>query len=190
MKETHQTQAKLNLFLALLPAQSIQTAIADIQQYFSDRYDSRAALKSPPHITLQAPFTWLPENMATLQHHLEAFAHNHTAIGIVLNGFAAFAPRVIYVDVVKSPALIAMQADLAEHMETIVGISDPKAKARPFIPHMTVAFRDLTRQNFKAAWVEFQERSLHFEFETTCLTLLLHDGRQWHIHSEFPFNSS
>jgi len=26
---------------------------------------------------------------------------------------------------------------------------------------MTVAFRDLTRQNFKAAWPEFQQRQLH-----------------------------
>ena len=190
MKETHQSQPKLYLFLALLPPQSIQTAIADIQTYFSDRYDSRAALRSPPHITLQAPFAWLPENMVTLQQHLEAFAHNHTAIPIALNGFAAFAPRVIYVDVVKSSALIAMQADLAKYMETSVGIGDPKAKARPFVPHMTVAFRDLTRQNFQAAWKEFQERSLHFEFAANRLTLLLHDGRQWNIHSEFPFNSS
>jgi hypothetical protein len=45
MKETHQTQAKLHLFLALLPPQSIQTAIANIQQYFSDRYDGRKALE-------------------------------------------------------------------------------------------------------------------------------------------------
>jgi hypothetical protein len=41
--------------------------------------------------------------MITLQQHLKAFAHNHTAIGIALNGFAAFAPRVNYVDVVLSP---------------------------------------------------------------------------------------
>ncbi|NKB17243.1 MAG: 2'-5' RNA ligase family protein [Pseudanabaena sp. CRU_2_10] len=173
----------------MLPPQSIQAAIADIQSYFSDRYDSRAALRSPPHITLQAPFAWLPDNIATLQQHLEAFVHNYTAIPITLDGFAAFAPRVIYVDVVKSPTLIALQADLAKYMETTVGVVDPKGRSRPFTPHMTVAFRDLTRQNFKAAWEEFKERSLHFEFAANCLTLLLHDGQQWNIHSEFPFNS-
>jgi 2'-5' RNA ligase len=189
MQAIDRSQTKLRLFLALLPPPSIQAAIADLQQYCSDRYNSRAALRSPPHITLQAPFTWLPENMATLQQHLEAFAHNHTVVEIALNGFAAFVPRVIYVDVVKSPELIAMQADLAQYMETTVGISDPKAKARPFTPHMTVAFRDLTRQNFKAAWAEFAERSLMLEFAATHLTLLSHDGRRWQMYADFPLDA-
>jgi 2'-5' RNA ligase len=52
---------------------------------------------------------------------------------------------------------------------------------------MTVAFRDLTRQNFKAAWPEFENRQLHFEFIADKLTLLIHDGRRWNIKSEFAF---
>ncbi|WP_019498790.1 2'-5' RNA ligase family protein [Pseudanabaena sp. PCC 6802] len=179
----------LRLFLALLPPRSIQAEIAEIQKYFSDRYDSRAALRSPPHITLQAPFTQSPENIAILHKSLKEFAHNFTTVPITLNGFAAFAPRVIYVDVVQSPALMAIQTELAQYMGTKVGIRDENARTRPFKPHVTVAFRDLSKPNFQAAWTEFKTRSISFEFDANFLTLLQHDGRRWHINAEFPFNS-
>ncbi len=74
------------------------------------------------------------------------------------------------------------------HLETVLGIVDPVSKSRAFSPHMTVAFRDLTRQNFKAAWQEFQQRQLQFEFTATQLTLLIHDGKRWNVSAEFPFS--
>jgi hypothetical protein len=54
---------------------------------------------------------------------------------------------------------------------------------------MTVAFRDLTKQNFKIAWREFVARQLHFEFISDRLTLLLHDGKRWNVKTEFSFAS-
>lgn len=106
---------------------------------------------------------------------------------MTLSGFAAFAPRVIYVNVLKTPELLAIQKDLMAHLEASLAIVDKVGKKRPFAPHMTVAFRDLTKQNFRAAWSEFQERSLHFDFTATHLTLLIHDGKRWQIQAEFPF---
>jgi hypothetical protein len=52
---------------------------------------------------------------------------------------------------------------------------------------MTVAFRDLTKQNFRTAWSEFQHRPLEFEFTASELTLLIHDGRGWNVSASFPF---
>jgi hypothetical protein len=37
---------------------------------------------------------------------------------------------------------------------------------------MTVAFRDLTKQNFKLAWQQFQPRELYFQFTSAELTLI------------------
>lgn len=68
-----------------------------------------------------------------------------------------------------------------------MGIFDKRATNRPFAPHMTVAFKDLTKQNFKTAWAEFEQRQLHFEFTATQLTLLLHHGKRWNVKSAFPF---
>lgn len=175
-------------FIALLPPAEIQAEVTQIKQYFADRYDSRAALKSPPHITLQPPFEWANANLSVLEEHIGMFASGRELVPVTLDGFAAFPPRVIYVNVLKSRELLNLQAELMAHVEKL-GIVDKVSKTRSFAPHMTVAFRDLTKQNFKIAWQEFQQRQIHFEFTATDITLLVHDRRRWNVRSQFTFRS-
>lgn len=175
------------LFIALLPPKSIQDYATEIKLQFADRYNSRHALKSPPHITLQPPFKWLPEQMDDLNRSLSTFAGSHSPISVTLEGFSAFPPRVIYINVHRTEPLLTLHRNLIHYLETTLNLSDPKEKSRPYAPHMTVAFRDLTKQNFKLAWQEFQARSLHFEFTASQLTLLMHNGRQWDVHSAYSF---
>ncbi|MEH2086517.1 2'-5' RNA ligase family protein [Nostoc sp.] len=176
-------------FVALLPPQDIQDYANEIKQYFADRYTSSGALKSPPHITLQPPFEWADDNLPLLEASLKEFASEQQQVAITLKGFNAFAPRVIYINVVRSQELLTLQADLMAYTESNLQIVDKVSKSRPFAPHLTVAFRDLTKQNFKAAWPEFENRQLHFEFTADKLTLLLHDGKRWNIKREFAFLS-
>ncbi|MBH8562198.1 2'-5' RNA ligase family protein, partial [Nostoc sp. CENA67] len=157
-------------FIALLPPPEIQDYANQIKQYFADKYASRHAQKSPPHITLQPPFKWIDNNVPVLEASLREFASEQQPVPITLRGFAAFRPRVIYIDVVKSQELLSLQANLMARMEANLGIVDKVGKKRAFTPHMTVAFRDLTKQNFKAAWLEFENRQLYFEFTANKLT--------------------
>lgn len=179
--------SKRRYFIALLPPQDIQDRVTAIKQHFADNYDSCAALKSPPHITLQPPFEWENQQIQVLNKYLQEFAQQQDSISITLSGFAAFVPRVIYVNVMKSPELIKLHADLIVYTENHLNIVDRSSKQRAYSPHVTVAFRDLTRQNFRAAWPDFQGRSIFFEFLVTHLTLLIHDGKKWNISAEFPF---
>ena len=178
-------QSKRLLFVALVPPENIQNQVTEIKEYFATKYNSSHALRSVPHITLQPPFKWRTENLAVLQECLQTFAQNCSAFPITLSGFGAFPPRVIYVNVVKTPELLKIQKDLIQFTETNLGIVHPPSKIRPFSPHVTVAFRDLTKTNFRAAWLEFRERSLEFEFVASQLTLLIHNGKRWDIFQEF-----
>jgi 2'-5' RNA ligase len=143
-------------FIALLPPQEIQDYANQIKQYFADKYASSHAQKSPPHITLQPPFEWEDTDIPLLEEHLKTFALRQNPIPITLNGYAAFIPRVIYIDVVRSSELLTLHQNLMSYLETNLGITDKVGQTRPFVPHMTVAFKDLTRQNFQAAWSEFR----------------------------------
>ncbi|WP_414562816.1 MULTISPECIES: 2'-5' RNA ligase family protein [unclassified Anabaena] len=174
-------------FIALLPPQHIQEYANNIKQYFADNYASYGAQKSPPHITLQPPFEWADANVPQLEAAIREFASRQQSRSITLSGYAAFPPRVIYINVVRSQTLLTLQADLMTYVESNLGIIDKVAQSRPFAPHMTVAFRDLTKQNFRAAWPEFAQRQLDFEFTAENLTLLRHDGKRWQIKSEFSF---
>jgi 2'-5' RNA ligase len=174
-------------FIALLPPQDFQDRVTGIKQHFADNYNSRAALKSPPHITLQPPFEWPADKLPALQECLSVFAQTRVPVPVILSGFAAFPPRVIYINVLKTPALLTLQAELMAHLETELSIIDPKSKERPYSPHMTVGFKDLTKQNFKAAWAEFKDRPLQYNFMAGEVVLLTHNGSRWDICAEFPF---
>jgi 2'-5' RNA ligase len=183
------TSSKRLFFIALLPPPEIQSEITQIKQYFSHNYESRHALKSPPHITLQPPFKWSISDLNTLEQCLISFTQQQGSFAMTLSGFNAFPPRVIYVDVVKTVELMNLQTHLTTHLENILDLSNNNAKSRPFAPHMTVAFRDLTRKNFRAAWSEFQHKPIQYEFIANQLTLLVHTGKHWQIQQEFPFSN-
>jgi len=182
--------SKQRFFIALVPPPDIQQHITLIKLYFAEHYNSRRALQSPPHVTLQPPFEWPAADVPQLEECLKVFAANRFPIPVTLSGFAAFAPRVIYVDVVKSPALLDIQKDLMSFVGENLGIGDRVSQPRPFVPHMTVGFRDLSKQNFEAAWLEFKGRSIFFEFTAAALILLIHDGSRWNVGTEFLFAGS
>jgi 2'-5' RNA ligase len=176
-------------FIALLPPQEVREFADRIKQRFAEVYNSRAAQKSPPHITLQPPFRWQLEQLPILEQKLNEFARDRNPVPMILDGFSAFKPRVIYINVIRTPELLAIQQNLLDYLESSFKIVDRASKTRPFAPHLTVAYRDLTKDNFRKAWPEFEQQQLHFEFVVDRLTLLIHNGRGWQIGKEFIFAS-
>lgn len=176
-------------FIALLPPPEVQAEATAIKQYFCDRYQSKGALRSPPHVTLQPPFEW-GADIQPLNQALGEFAQRQEPVPMTLSGFSAFPPRVIFIDVVKSPALMALQPALRDHLEQTLAIADARSRDRPFAPHLTVAFRDLKPGAFRQAWPEFQQRPFAAQFTVPELTLLRHDGQRWQIDQNFPFGQS
>ncbi|HBE17158.1 MAG TPA: 2'-5' RNA ligase [Cyanobacteria bacterium UBA11149] len=175
-------------FIALLPPQEVQEYANNIKQYFAQNYHSQAAFKAPPHITLQPPFKWQVDDMPTLEQSLSNFAKNQNPVPIILKGFGAFKPKVIYINVIKTPELMMVQQYLMKSLEESLGILSPDSEERSFSPHITVAYRDLTKDNFRAAWPEFKQRELEFRFTVSQLTLLVHDReKRWNVKMEFPF---
>lgn len=191
VRPMHVTPTSPRFFVALLPPQAIQAYATEVIQALRDRYHTDTA-KAPPHITLQPPFQWLLTRMADLEGCLAQVAHQSSPVPMVLSGFGAFAPRVLYINVLNTPELLALQSTLMTTLERVLAISDARSKQRPFTPHLTIASRNVTRQTFKQAWDDLQQRSVESSVEWTFvsdrLTLLMHDGHRWHIHSEFSMH--
>jgi 2'-5' RNA ligase len=169
-------------FVALLPPIFLQEQVTAIKTSFCERFQSCAALKSPPHITLQPPFEHPPDQRHTLTQLLTDCAAQMPDLHISLKGFGAFPPRVIYIDVVPNPELLNYQQPLTQTLQSRLGI---RGDRRPFCPHMAVAFRDLTTAAFHEAWPEFQRQSFEFTFTARALTLLRHDGHQWQVAATY-----
>ncbi|MGF1493336.1 MAG: 2'-5' RNA ligase family protein [Microcoleaceae cyanobacterium] len=118
-------------FVALLPPMPLQERVTQIKQHFAEVYHSSHALKSPPHITLQPPFEWLASEITALQHCLEEFASEHTAIPVALSGFGSFSDRVIYIDVVRTPELLELQKQLSFAFATTLNMVDKVGRSQP-----------------------------------------------------------
>ncbi len=178
------------LFLALLPPPELQAQVTAIKQQVAEQFASRAALRSPPHITLVPPFEWPTTQLTALTGSLEEFAKEQAPVAVELRGFGAFAPRVIYIHVEPSPELQQLQAKAQRHMSLLLNLQATTAPPRPFVPHITVAFRDLRPAQFRAAWPQFQSRPFQGSFLASALTLLAHDGRRWQVFAEFSFSAA
>ncbi|MEM1309984.1 MAG: 2'-5' RNA ligase family protein [Cyanobacteria bacterium P01_C01_bin.70] len=179
------TFAKSRYFMALIPPPAIQAAATQLKHYFREHYRSQAALKSPPHITLQAPFEWPDSDRDRLNATLAAFQSTTPNITVAISGFGAFPPRVIYLAVEHTAALMQLQAELSQYLANRLDIVDPRSSDRPFHPHLTVAFRDLKPAAFRKAWPEFIHRQAEFAFTASSYTLLRHTGSRWIGEQEF-----
>lgn len=171
-------------FIALMLPEAIEHYVNQVIEDLGDRYHTRTA-RAAPHITLQPPFLWPIESVETLEGAIDQVASTQYPMSIQLSGFGCFAPRVIYIDVVKTPELLEMQNTLMTRMEKMLGSVDTKAQNRSFSPHVTVASRKMNPRVFKQAWGELEKRAVNVEFVCDRLTLLIHNTQRWNTHQSF-----
>jgi 2'-5' RNA ligase len=177
-------------FVAIVPPAPLFDDAYNLKLYMQEKYESKAALRSPPHITLHMPFRWKEEKEAALISEIKIFADKVEPVKVCVDNFAAFAPRVIYLNVVNSEPLSKLQHELRKYFKTALNIFNADYKDLPFHPHLTIAFRDLKKALFEEAWNEFKSKEYKTEFIADSLTLLKHDGKIWNVHCQFPLTSS
>ena len=171
----------LNLyFIAVVPGEPVFTEVMDLKTEIRDRFNSNAALRSPPHITLHMPFQWQEEKEELLITSLDKLATNQLPFSLELANFGAFPPRVIYIHVIENELLSDLQNAVQKNARSNWHIY-PKPDSRPFKPHITVAFRDLKKPLFFDAWKEFEQRNYTARFEVNNVCLLKHSGKTWDI---------
>lgn len=168
-------------FIAIIPPEQVYSEALQLKHYFNDRYYSKAALNSPPHITLHMPFVWKENKEAELITCLEAFAKSQRSFEVRLNNYSAFEPRVIFIDVMKDERLALLQKQLKRFCKVELNLFNADYKEFAFHPHITLAFRDLKKAEFYKAWEEFKEKKFEATFAVNSIVLLKHDGKEWKV---------
>jgi 2'-5' RNA ligase len=168
-------------FIALTPSEPTYTDLWQLKIEIKDRFNSKAALRSPPHITLHMPFQWKQEKEEVLINSLNNLARDQSAFNVKLEGFGAFPPRVLYVHVIESEPLGKIHHTIQTMARSDWHIYPKTTNSRPFHPHMTIAFRDLKKPEFHKAWTEFEHREYQADFTASDICLLKHNGKSWDI---------
>jgi 2'-5' RNA ligase len=177
-------------FFAIIPPPPVFDEALALKKYFQEKYNSKAALNSPPHITVHMPFTWKEKKEDEMARNMKEFVTNFDPIKVCLDNFSAFAPRVIFIKVAESEILNVFQKKLQQFCKRKLNLFNANYREEPFHPHLTLAFRDLRKHAYSEAWEEFRRREFKAEFMADKLSLLKHNGRIWEVAKEFTLESS
>lgn len=181
------TKTQRLYFVALIPPEPIKSEVWQMKEEVKSKYGSKAALKSPAHITLHMPFTFRVDREYQIIHCLQEAVTGIPSIQIKHDGFGCFEPRVIYVNVEKTAPLENLKKNVVKQMRLNLKLQNADYKNLPFHPHMTIAFRDLKKATFQEAWPEYRQRSYEANWECGTVCLLKHTGKDWAVLEEVVF---
>ncbi|RQP09088.1 MAG: 2'-5' RNA ligase family protein [Chryseobacterium sp.] len=162
-------------FIAVAPDEELTAEIRKINKDFAERFDSEKALKSFPHITLVPPFSVKEEDEAALKEHFESIELTVQPFEQRLKDYGCFER--------KNPTIFIRPENTEElqQLHKEVAVKMDKEINENFHPHLTVAFRDLTKENFAEAWKEYQDKEFTASFTVDRVGLYRHDGKQWEL---------
>ena len=167
-------------FISIVAPEEIDQQVLKWKNFFKEQYECSVALKSPAHITIIPPF-WMNEELENdLINSIREFSITKNKFEIILKDFAAFQPKVIFVDVVKSEILNGLYQSFADFI-----ISENKFPIkkddRPFHPHVTLATRDLYKKAFQEAWEIFSKKKYGALWIVNGISLLRNNKKNWDV---------
>ncbi len=169
-------------FIALVPPEPLLTKVAELKQKVAIEFGVRAALKSPPHITLHMPFKLKERKEIELLGVLEKIKIEPPTVQF--HGIGSFEPRVLFLKILESPGLHILEKTVHSYLKPIQ-IFNNQYKGKPFHPHLTLAFRDLKKEAFYTAWERYKALSFESQFVANEFSLLKHNGSVWEVYKTF-----
>jgi 2'-5' RNA ligase len=174
---------KKKYFIAIVPPPQILAQIEEMKQELFEKYKLKGALRSPAHITLFRPFEWKTADESTLVETLQKFKLGKS-FEVGLKNFNCFEPRVIYVDVMHSEILQELYAQLRTFCRGNLNLYNEDEGLRGFVPHVTIASRDLKKQLFYRLWDDFKTHKFSASFDVSNISLLRLENK-WEIIRNF-----
>jgi len=175
-------------FIALLTPEDIEEKIIAIQQNVSAKFQSRHALKSPPHITLVPPFKYEGVSEKDITEPLIKFFLPSSPFAVLLDGFHCFEKnKVVFINVVQNEPMKKLYDALFEFVKNNLPIVLQQQQSQ-FTAHLTIASRDLRREMFHLAWNEYKEKTFSENWIADSAFLLRHTGKEWVPVKEFKFD--
>ena len=164
-------------FFAIPMPEVLNDEIREITEEISRKYHTQKALSSEPHITIIPPF-WYPSSKIDVLKNVITHVSKFTwEFDIQLNGYKTFPRNVLFIDVLMSEELQQC------HDQTYNCLPQElfyKVKRyHTFHPHITVAFKDISDENFAEAKKEYLPSEFKRSFTFPGLALYKHNRKIW-----------
>ena len=143
---------KNSYYIALVPNAEISEEILKLKLDAESKFGTKLALRSPAHITLVPPFHADGEELKQVLVILNVQIKQHKALPIMVDGCSNFGSHTIFLQVKNNPQLNKLFEDLFDLVSSVV----KPAGNRQFVPHITLANRDIPSQSFSEMLTYFK----------------------------------
>lgn len=168
---------------AIMPPEELAKEIHDIRIAFSEKYDAKAALKPPVHITLIPPYFAYPETEEAIIPAFDKWSAEQTAFSLQLKNFNVFKGNgVIFIDVEKNAQLKQFHKGLSTQYSEFF---EAKWKYSFPHPHITIGYRDIPKTVFPQAMEEYLSRTFEATLPVNSFYLWKHNRKFWEVEHEF-----
>lgn len=172
--------------LAIVPPEELSGQIDSIRKDCSEKFNVFKALKAPVHLPLFRTFTMDSSLEKHVYKLLIPLTHTHSPFDIELENFDCFNVHAVYIRALKSKQLGVLQKEISGIMNrSKIDPRETKTGNTLFIPHINIAYRDVTVETFPLMWEEYKNKKFKRSFKASCFTLLKHDFKQWNVLEEF-----
>ena len=163
-------------FIAIVPPEPLYSEIQEIKEEVGRTYKTKEALRRPPHATLIPPFNAPTSVEPDLVTFMETYGNSQKPFDIFIDGFGEFHQGTIFIKPNESPELMKMQKELAKAFNKVYSRGKSRGPSYGFHPHITIAYKDLTRPMFDAAWREYHDKIFRRRFTLDHIDLMRWDN--------------
>jgi 2'-5' RNA ligase len=110
----------------------------------------------------------------------------HTAFPLEVYGYGAFSPGVVFLKPEPSVHLINLHDHWRSALKEIIPDVINKFPERDFHPHITLAHRDVEKDQFKSIWDYYRNRSLNMTATIGQFCILTNTHVGWEPQKFYP----
>ncbi|WP_432916601.1 2'-5' RNA ligase family protein [Treponema socranskii] len=170
-------------FIGVLVPENLLVPLEACRAWMRARFGCKSGQGTPLHITLVPPF-YLDENFSernllkTLAEAASAWGAKRQTLCCAVNGFGAFSSRTIFAHVEPSSEWTALRTLVYDSLLAKCP-GTAKRDMRTFVPHITLANRDIPPGAIEDALSYFDSLDLHESFDVRSITLFAMRGGTW-----------
>ena len=180
--------AQENLYLlSITPPTDLAFTIDQERRFSAARFGSYESLKSPVALNLFGVFT-VPAMAYELTDYLSEWISVQPQFKVQIKDFGVFENKhrpEVYVNVKNNIWLNAFNKGLSRKMLQRFPYLNSSA---PFKPHIRLAHKDLSRENFQRAKKYYSQCKFEASFDVKNIALFRHNYKMWEFKHEFALS--
>lgn len=163
-------------FIAVVPHKELRQKARVFSKDFAYRFKSVKSFENFPHITIIKPFPFDENKEDVLVEKFSAMNLKSAPFKVILKDFGCF-PN-------KDKPVIFIKPESSTELQQLYDEVQPTMNFHPYAkmhPHLTVAYKDLSPENFQKAWEEYKSKTFEDSFLVDKICLFKHENKKWNL---------